>query len=91
MPKNKVPRFKIIHCRHSSHPGKVIARFDRSKYPGYSVPASEILAKIRSHYKKHHPRTFKKQIKKALKTKRERGIINKHRKRKTKKRKRKKK
>jgi len=43
----------------------------------YKVPASDILAAIRRHYKRRHPRRFRQQIRKALRTKRKRGIINK--------------
>lgn len=67
-------RYKIIHCETC---GKVIARFDRTKYPKRHVPKEKILEKIRKHYKKHHPRKFKQFQKKALKTKREKGLINK--------------
>lgn len=72
MPKDKTPRFKIIHCRTC---GKTIRRFDRSKYKGYHVPQDEILAAIRRHYKRNHPKRFKQFAKKAVKTKKEKGLI----------------
>jgi len=65
-----MPVGKVIRCRTC---GKVILRY---KKPRYSK--EEILSAIRRHYKKHHPRRFKQFIKKALRTKRKRGIINKH-------------
>mgnify|MGYP001088364414 CR=1 FL=1 len=74
VPKGQVPRFKTIRCRHPSHPGKLIKRFDRSKYPDYKVPATDILAAIRRHYKEHHPKAFRQQTEKAIRTKRKHGI-----------------
>lgn len=76
MPKNKVPRYKTIKC-HTC--GKTIRRFDRSKYKGYHVPKDVILAAIRRHYKRHHKGKFREFQKKALRTKRKKGLINKKR------------
>ncbi len=69
MPETNIPRFKIIRC-HTD--GKIIRRFDRSKYVGWHVPASDILSAIRHHYHLHHPGKFRVQIKKAVKTRRSR-------------------
>lgn len=76
MPKEKVARFKKIVCRTCK---KTIRRFDRSKYKGYKISKADILAAIRRHYKRHHKGKFKEFQKKALKTKRKKGIINKKR------------
>lgn len=75
MPKQKLPRYKVIRCRHKAHPGKQIARFDRARYPGRHVPADVILGRIRRHYKREHPGAFRKSIRKALRTKRKKGLI----------------
>jgi len=64
----KVPRWKVIHCRTC---GKVIRRFDRRRYRGH-VPQREILAAIRRHYKKFHPRKFRASIRKGVRTRKER-------------------
>lgn len=42
-----------------------------------SLPFKERMAKLRRHRKKKHPRAHKKSVKKALRTKREKGIIKK--------------
>jgi hypothetical protein len=72
MPIDKVPRFKAIHCRHPSHgkKGKVIRRFDRRKFKGGHVPQNVILDAIRRHYKRNHPKAFKRIIAKGVKTRR---------------------
>ena len=44
------------------------------------VGFKERMAKLRRHRKKYHPKAHRKSIKKALKTKREKGIINKSKK-----------
>lgn len=67
MPKAKA---RIIRCRTC---GRVIL----GKKP-YRKSKEMILKAIRRHYKKYHPRKFKGFIKKALHTKRKKGIINKH-------------
>jgi hypothetical protein len=67
MPKAKA---RIIRCRTC---GKVIL----GRKP-YKKPKELILSAIRRHYKRHHPRKFRGFIKKALRTKREKGLINKH-------------
>lgn len=64
--KKKVLRFKKVTCRTCE---KTIRRFDRSKFKGYHVPASDILAAIRRHYKRNHPHKFRESTKKGLKTK----------------------
>lgn len=63
MPINKVPRYKIIKCKTC---GKTIRRFDRTKYPGHHVPAGEILAAIRRHYKRNHPGKFRESIRRGV-------------------------
>ena len=65
----QVQRYKVIRCKTC---GKVIKRFDRTKYTNKHVPKEKILDAIRDHYKKHHPRKFKQFAKKAVKTKRKR-------------------
>ena len=67
MPKGKVERYKIIHYT-TCEGNKVIARFDRSRYPNWHVPADIIMARIRRHYKKHHPEEFKEMTKKGVRT-----------------------
>lgn len=65
-----LPRYKIIHCSAcEKRLGRkvAIARFDRKKYKGWHVPAEEILAATRRHYKKHHPTLFRRMIKKGVK------------------------
>jgi len=64
MPKSKA---RIIRCKTC---GKVIL----GRKP-YRKPKELILRAIRRHYKKHHPAKFREFIKKALRTKREKGII----------------
>jgi hypothetical protein len=76
VPKGAVPRFKVIRCKTC---GKIIRRFDRYKYPRHHVPKDVILSAIRRHYKRHHPKKFKGFQKKALITKRKKGIIDKRR------------
>jgi phage FluMu protein Com len=76
MPKGKVPRYKIIRCRTC---GKIIRKFDRYKYPRHHVPKEDILAAIRRHYKRNHPRKFREFVEKALRTKRKKGLIDKKR------------
>ena len=44
------------------------------------VEFKERMAKLRRHRKRSHPKAHKKSIRKALKTKREKGIINKRKK-----------
>jgi phage FluMu protein Com len=73
MPKGKLPRFKVIRCKTC---GKVIKRFDRHKYARHHVPKEDILSAIRRHYKRHHPKKFRTFTKKALKTKRKKGLID---------------
>ena len=63
MPVGKLPRYKPITCRTC---GKTIRRFDRHAYPGHHVPAGDILGAIRRHYKAHHPRKFRKSIRKGV-------------------------
>lgn len=58
----------VIRCRTC---GKVIRR-----YKG-SMSKEEKLSSIRHHYKKHHPKRFRKSIRKAIKTKKAKGIIKK--------------
>lgn len=53
---------KTIHC---SICGQAIS--------GYGF--ADRMEKLRRHYKKHHPTAFKKQIRKALETKRAKGLI----------------
>jgi len=53
------------HCKTC---GKLISRGDKSK--------AEKLSAIRKHYKKYHPAKFKKQSKKAIETKKKKGIIS---------------
>ena len=65
MPVGKVPRYKLIHCRVRSC-GRLIARIDRSKYPGWHVPVEDIMSKTRQHYKSYHPRKFQESIKKGV-------------------------
>ena len=48
--------------------GKTIGRFDRSRYPGYKVPAEVVLAATRRHYKAKHPGKFRASIRKGVKT-----------------------
>jgi len=55
-----------IRCRTC---GKIIVR-----YKGH-IGKGERLSKIRRHYKKHHPKRFKQFSKKAIKTKKEKGMI----------------
>jgi hypothetical protein len=50
MPEGAVPRWKVIHSRIT---GDTIARFDRSKYPGWSVPKDVIMSAIRRYYSSH--------------------------------------
>jgi len=64
MPVGEVSRYKEIHCKKC---GKLIKRFDRSKYADWHVPPAEILSAIRKHYKKEHPITFRRSIKKGVK------------------------
>lgn len=71
MPRNKVPRYKIIKCRVRGC-GKIIRRFDRTRYPGHHVPAERILSAIRRHYKKLHPAKFREMIKKGVKARKAR-------------------
>jgi len=52
MPKGQVPRYKVIRCKTCDG---VIARFDRSKYPGEHVPVDAIMKRTRRHYKDKHP------------------------------------
>lgn len=70
MPEGSVPRYKKITCKTC---GKTIRRFDRYKYPGHHVPASDILSAIRRHYKRHHPGKFKESVRKGVRTRRKRG------------------
>ena len=64
-----MPIGKVIKCRTC---GRVILRY---KKPSYTK--EEILSAIRKHYKKYHPSKFREFIKKALKTKRKKGLIDK--------------
>lgn len=59
---------KTVHCRVCGAPIR-----------GYDF--EERMAKLRRHYKRHHPRLWRKSIEKALETKREKGLINKKRRR----------
>lgn len=72
MPEKK--GYKVITCETC---GKEIARFRRSAYPKNHVPKEKILQAIRRHYKKKHPQKFKQFAKKAVATKRKKGIVNK--------------
>lgn len=63
MPKGEVPRYKEVRCRLC---GKLIHRFDRSKYPDWHVSSQDIFHYIRLHYKEKHPRKFKESIKKGV-------------------------
>ena len=65
--RQKVERYKRVTCRTC---GKLIKRYDRTKFPNHHVPAGVILQDIRRHYKRHHPGAFRESIKKALRTKR---------------------
>lgn len=65
----KAKKTKTIRCRTC---GKVIRVF---RYNRKKIPKGEILAAIRRHYKRNHPEKFKKFAKKAIKTKKEKGII----------------
>ncbi|MEM5867235.1 MAG: hypothetical protein QXG39_04880 [Candidatus Aenigmatarchaeota archaeon] len=60
--------YTIIRCRTC---GKVITRYKGHKGLEHRMKM------IRRHYKKHHPAKFREFIKKALETKRKKGIINK--------------
>ncbi len=64
MPKGTLPRWKVIRCRTC---GKVIQKFDRTKY-NWHVPAGVILAAIRRHYKRNHPKKFRTMVRKATHT-----------------------
>ena len=77
MPQDKLPRFKIVRCRHATHgkEGKVIARFDRQKYHGH-VPKEVILERIRRHYQKDHPKAFKGIQQKIQKTKKKHKVAD---------------
>lgn len=70
----KFKRYKIIKCRTCK---ATIRKFDREKYPQKRIPKEAILKAVRGHYKKKHPRKFKKSTEKALETKRKKGLINK--------------
>ena len=63
MPVGTIPRYKVIKCRTC---GKVIHRFDRSKYSGYHVPMEDIMSKTRQHYKEHHPKKFKESVERGV-------------------------
>lgn len=65
--------YKEVTCRTC---GELIKRFRRSAYPRGHVPKSLILKAIRRHYKEAHPRKFKEFAKKAVKTKKARGILD---------------
>ena len=66
----RLPIGKKIRCKTCN---KVILAYKKSSYS-----KEEILSAIRRHYKKHHPERFKKFAKKAVATKKERGIIKHH-------------
>ncbi|MGP3705239.1 MAG: hypothetical protein ACKD6O_08125 [Candidatus Bathyarchaeota archaeon] len=58
----------VLRCRTC---GRVITR-----YKGH-IGKAERLRRIRRHYKRYHPKLFKEIIRKALRTKRKRGLIDK--------------
>jgi len=58
-----VPK-KTVHCRVCGAP-----------ITGYDFP--ERMAKLRRHYKRKHPKLWRKSVEKALATKRKKGIIGK--------------
>ena len=64
MPRDSVPRWKVIHCKTC---GKVIRKFDRTLY-NWHVPMDVIMASVRRHYQKHHPRKFRESIRKGVET-----------------------
>jgi len=66
----KKSEYTVRRCRVC---GRIIHRYKGHK--GFE----EVMSDIRRHYKKYHPRKFREMIRKALQTKRERGIINKRR------------
>ena len=66
MPQGKrLARYKVVRCRKC---GRIIKRFDRSKYVGWHVPPDVILTANRRHYKNYHPKAFKESIKKGVKS-----------------------
>ena len=71
MPIGTLPRYKEIKCQTC---GKIIRRFDRTKYPGQHVPAKLILGEIRHHYKYNHPKKFRESIAKGVKTRKENKV-----------------
>ena len=63
MPTENLPRYKVVNCRTC---GRVIARFDRTKYVGYHVSPEDIMSKTRQHYKKYHPGKFRESIRRGV-------------------------
>ena len=51
---------KVVHCRVCN------ARISGDDFPGR-------MAKLRRHYKKHHPEAWKRSIKKGVKARKEKG------------------
>ena len=73
MPRRRLGAYKEIVCRTCE---ELIHRFRRSAYPRGHVPKELILSAIRRHYKAEHPRKFKEMAKKAVRTKKARGILD---------------
>jgi hypothetical protein len=48
----KLLRYKVIHCKTC---GKVIKRFDRTRFKNRHIPKEKILEAVRKHYKTKHP------------------------------------